>query len=329
MPLRTSLMSKLSLKEVGQFLLLGGATLSILFFTFIFNFFSVHEQSYWKISVYSVGSILALMLYQPHFIATYRLNYFRGAGFLKEYWITFIFLPLIFVFLIITLFFDNSFYTIFFREELCKSLLFMVIIGTIWHFSAQSIACICYFSEAELNPFFKRKLRVAFFVTGIYGVLNFVRHHFNSYRLFNLSIDDIYISHMFLKCFFIALVLTNTLLLFYAYRNSIGFKSYIPWLAYLAWYMSDTFTISYFYLIPIMHTLQFLTFYLIKTSSQKKFHSHIGLILLSLVLIYALPNMIHVTHGGKSPYIFEVILICINLHHFAMERVTWKGMKRI
>lgn len=329
MPVRTYFTNKVTLKELALLFSLGGASLLTLLFTNAFNFLSVHGQSYWKINVYSTGIILALVLYQPHFIATYLFNYFRGISFLKKHWITLILLPILLTTLIVILFFDNTFYNIFFREELCKFLLCLVIIGTIWHFSAQSAACIFYFSKSIFSSLLKKYLRFIFFLTGIYGVLNFVHHHQNSYTLFNLKIDHIYTSDLFLKYFFILLLIANSHLLILSYRKSIGIKSYIPWLAYLTWYMSDTFSISYFYLIPLMHALQFVPFYLIKSSSHKKIFHHIGIVLISLLFIYIIPNMINVTYGDRSLYIFEAILICINLHHFAMERITWIGMSRI
>ncbi len=274
------------------------------------------------------GSVFALLLYQPHFVATYFLNYRKGRNFLFRYRFTHLVLPLLLILLILLTAVNEM---VFHDQRLIQFqpyFLFMVILFGLFHFSAQAAGAVTRLSENSFSRNETGILRFLFYLTAIYGLINHLKYQNHQYRLFLLQITFPVIPDSALLVFGILLILFHSCFIVKSFQK-LNLLSLMPWFSLLIWFMIPVFQTTYFFLIPIFHAIQFIPFYLIELPQKKNYLLSLALILISFLMIYALPNILQdlmvENFSIRSSTLFAMILLCINLHHFALERVTWKN----
>lgn len=86
---------------------LGGFSLLMIGYWTFFKPATATSLSFHNDIVLTVGTILALLIYQPYFVSSHTMNYGKGFRFLNQHRLVFIILPLLFIFLIILTFFQS------------------------------------------------------------------------------------------------------------------------------------------------------------------------------------------------------------------------------
>lgn len=318
-----------------ELFLIGGSTL---IFSLLMNtvfLWTVSSQAKVHLYTYYVGSLLALLIYQPHFIATYQMNYSRGWDYIRKNYFILLVQPLIFLLFILFVFLNEF---IFFNQSvnvIYKPLLIFTILAGLWHFSAQSFGVTLKYAQPVIENNKQRIIivgKLIFFITALYGLISYMNFNSGRYKLFNLSFDIPYVSNSFMSIFLYSLIVVHIALWLHLRKLKFKWQGMLPWLALIAWYMTDLFTTRYFYLIPVAHAMQFIPLYYKSIDKKNGLLLTFLILLFSVFIIFALPNYIEETVLAQTQleksFIFVVLLLCINLHHFSMERISWKYDQR-
>jgi hypothetical protein len=276
--------------------------------------------------IYYLGIFLAVFIYQPHFVATYTLAYSRK---ISKHKVVLLFLPvmltLFFLYVFITeLILNTSPYV-----SLLNVALIITLLGAIYHFSLQAYGVLSYYLQLKLGHVESIFVKLVFIFSSLYGLLNFIHLKNGFFDFFSLSLSINLNLEVALNVFFYLIILMYFITLYVIYKKKAGFNSYVVLLAFSLWYLNDYFVSQYFYLIPLFHSLQFIPFFYKKNrNTPGKTLKSILIVAISFVVIFLIPNLIDSyvlgIPGTSSSYIFVCVLICVNLHHFAMESIIWR-----
>jgi hypothetical protein len=302
-------------RRIPLLLCLGGGSIFFWLGAVLAGSLGASATSQYYSSTYEWATLLALVVYQPHFIATYQLNYTRGWSHLRHHWPTLIALPAAMVIII-----ANSLLTAGALSQLrLQGLLALVLIAGVHHFACQSAAATIHCSGKSPAREQSLLLRGVFFVTGLYGWIRHTQYLQGEYALFGIRLSVPEISAWPLDVAGALLLMAHAGLAVHSIRMRWSAVAAIPWLALVLWYTSPVFLKQYFYLVPVMHGLQFFPFYLDRRPEIKTLWRLASLVAISLLVVFAAPNLMPGATG------FAAVLFALNLHHFAMERVTWRN----
>lgn len=304
-----------------SFLLFNLPSLILILGSLFIYFLPASLLSYSHQGFITFGSLLAMSIYQPHFLVTYYFNYSRGWSYLKKHWFIFLLFPALFFLFILILFLTQT------TQSFTLALISILLLFTGYHFSSQTMSACQFENQTAITPpaiFFRigKIILISFYLIGLFKFISFNQNIFDFYgtqvNFFNLNQNILNVFIYFLLFFEIFFI--------YKWKN-LGLRFWLPFVCFSSLFLVDNLIREYFYLIAIVHALQYLPFYFRRTQPMsKKFHLYV--ILLSLGFIFLLPNLLEYKWGYKNSWsqlhIFNSILIFFNLHHFLMETKTWK-----
>jgi len=312
-----------------EILCAGGATMFFMASWFLFKSTSYYSPSTAYVGVYVVASFVAFTIYQPHFLFSYFVNYSKGWSFIRKHYITFLLIPLLLLLFIALTLIDIFFYS-FIPLYIIQASLSVALIMISWHFACQSVNSIFYHSkklEKTAKTLFA--FRMVFFLTFLFGIFSCAVEN-GSYPFYYLPTISIKLDYDYLKTMRLCILVIHLLCL-NLIRTSISLLSVLSWSAFLMWTLSVTFTKYFFYIVPLLHGIEVIPFYLKdrKTDIFKKVKMW-QVIATSLLIFMAILQFAASLekNAGLSPKvysrIFIVTLICVNIHHVLSERFTWK-----
>lgn len=314
-----------------NFLCLGGGSI---FFFLAFSLLVSKESkpitlSLYKSYTYLFAVLIAGLVYQPHFIYSYYINYFknRPLSFDRKTSLSLLYTPIILIF-ILSLFVVDVFITPFIPILFTQTLLALVLPMIAWHFSCQTLHCIFYYSRTNPNAKVKTCFRSLFFSTFIFGIFS-CYIQLNDYPFYNLPIPKIELltgSDHLLFYFRIAFLLVHICLALFSARF-LTLLSLLPWASFLCWCLTVTFTKYFFYLVPLFHGLEIIPFFLRKHMNKDLIWGYFKILAISILLFFiALQVIVGVEKnlGSKYSKIFVAFLILLNFHHVILEGRTWK-----
>ncbi len=318
----------MSANKIIEFLLIGAFSVLVIALALLSRELSTEFGSIIQHNIYSIGVILALIVYQPHFLATYRIAYSYK---LKDQLLILVILPIFFVIFIFLVAISDYLSVTSKILYLLKLTLVFTLLGTVWHFSKQTYGIFLHYAKIENNEYLKKVVKYLFISTPLYGLLNFINLNSKKFELFNLSLSIPFKLDFFLELVFYSISSFYIIIFLILLRTKSKIQSLVVFIAFYAWYANDFFLVNYFYLIPIFHSLQFIPFYFKRFKDYKKLKNKIiswlTLAVLSIFLVFLIPNFTENSLADiinkKTTFLFVSFLLCINLHHFAMENFIW------
>ena len=315
----------MSLKETFHLFFIGLGTIFFWLFWNITKLNGLGTQNIIKGYVYLAAIFFVFLVYHPHFIHTYKECYFRGRKYVSKNFNILIALPIVLIMLFTFLILDTFFLNRLSPLSLEVSLYFTAILIA-WHFSCQTVSTIIHFSKNMIIV--KKKICILFFLTFILGLVSSISH-FGNYPFYklpthslNINPDIIFYSRiLFLSLHFIFIGV---------YHKNISYKSFIPWVAFLVWTLTPTFTEEFFYLVPLFHSLEASYFYLKRHTVKKGFFDYIKLLFISVIIFGFLLNIVanlEFEYNNNSlvfSKLFIGFLLIVNIHHALAERLTWQ-----
>ena len=210
---------------------LGGFSLLMIGFWTFFKPVTASGLSFHNDIVLTVGTILALLIYQPHFVSAYTMNYGKGFRYVSQHPLVFITLPLFFLLLILLTLLQSLGFLSLISEVFYKVFFAATLLGAAYHFSAQSMAATKYLRSESINTeafFLKGKLLL--FVTGVFGIFHHASMTGGSFRLFNFSLELFKIEADLLLFLKLGLLLLHFLFIYRFWKLSF---SWVPYIAYV------------------------------------------------------------------------------------------------
>ena len=322
------------ISSLFEVLCAGGATIFFMAIWFLFKSTSYYSPNTAYVGVYVMASFLAFTIYQPHFLFSYFVNYSKGLNFIRKHYVTFLIIPIILLSFIALTLVDIFFYS-FIPLYIIQVSLSVALIMISWHFACQSVNTIFYHSrKLEQTTLNLIAFRALFFLTFIFGIFSCAVEN-GSYPFYYLPTISIKLDYNYLMtmriCFLVIHLICLNLI-----RTSISLLSILSWSSFLLWTLSVTFTKHFFYIVPLLHGIEVIPFYLRSRNSGIFKKVTMWQVVATSLLIFAAILQFAASMEkkvGLSPNvysrIFIVTLICVNIHHVLSERFTWRSQDSI
>ena len=332
--------------RAGDFWILGGASLVV----YAVMVATLGLRSWYGVSN-QLGNLamtmatMSLIVNYPHFVASYRLAYGRGRGFVLRHWLQTILIPaLLLGFLVYA-------YTLATQPEslkLCSQLLGIGInlmfftVG--WHYSKQAFGCMMVYASYDRYPLdrlqresIRWSLLSVWWYNFAHGGLNregiFWSLHYTTWTL----PDAFYLTAFAVFLSLIGWVLYRVLYYNWVRGHRPNPTLWVPYLAMMVWFapcfrQPDMF----FYVIPFFHSLQYLAFVYrversrpsIRDSSARATALIFSLALWGWLVFEFVPGNLDESCNAMGTLGFSFCLIAfnlfINIHHYFLDNVLWR-----
>lgn len=331
-----------------DFWLLGGISLlvwAVLMVAQNFKHLSFVQQHFTNIAF--AAATLALVCNYPHFMASYRLAYSRGAESIKKNFFQLILVPAALIGIFFAAFFAPSVPQ---QTVVLGHLVNLMFFTVGWHYTKQSFGCTmvyAHFDGYRLSALQKNLLKWnllgIWFVTciqsNLYGSSN--QFYGMPYQTWDFPNFLDLAAQIYL---FVSLALVLGLVFV---KNWIDQRQWpsptmlIPMIAIYVWWLPQARQQDfYLYLTPFFHSLQYLPFVfkVEKHRAEKKNWSSEKWVVLALSLVFigwaafeVVPHLLdHVNRSGRLPaastfgFFIVSFTLFINIHHYFIDNVIWR-----
>jgi len=303
------------------------------------NFYGVNSH---LANLPAIMAFMALLVNYPHFVASYRLAYARGRGFLLKHWFQTLAVPLA---LLIFLAYSFVLACQPQSQNACQQLLgfgvnFMFFtVG--WHYTKQAFGCMMVYAAYQQYPLtsFQREiirwslLSIWWYSFAHSGLSR--QGEFWKLRYATWSVPD----WLYQVAFYLFLALAIGVMVGVVGRNLKG--GHRPpatmWVAYLAmmvWF-APCFRQpqAFVYVVPFFHSLQYLAFVYRVEDRRPLAGPHGAALVLSLILagwlsFEAIPGNLDLECNSLETMGFSFCLVAfnlfINIHHYFLDNVLWR-----
>jgi hypothetical protein len=293
-----------------DFWLLGGASLAVWLPMYLFE---GYRQSSWAVGVHfgnlaAVSATLALVCNYPHFMASYKLAYSRGARFVARYWVQLVLVPILLLAALALgwvlyqrpagplaaslgggmrgLGLDTRIGTAPGAGAEVMGLLVNVMFFTVgWHYSKQTFGCMMVYAAFDGYPItppqrrlLKASLHAVWATSYTYANLESTRRDFRGIPYFSLGLPGV--------CYLVAaaalvlgIVGVAVLVVLRTHRRTGLWPSanlLVPYVAFVIWWFPPLVQWQfYFLLVPFFHSLQYLPFFY-KVERERLTEQHPG-----------------------------------------------------
>lgn len=329
-----------------DFWLLGGASLVVYLIMVVgAGFRGLYGVSNQFGNLAVTMATMSLIVNYPHFLASYRLAYGRGKGFLLKHWFQTLIVPCLMInFLVAAYWFANEPG----KKELCEKMLgaginFMYFtVG--WHYSKQAFGCMMVYAAYDRYPLDRiQRESIRYSLLSVWWY---------NYAYSNLGPSGSFWSLKYATWQVPFGVYDATKLVFFAllgwtlyrvlYRNwKAGHRPnptlWIPYLAMAVWFAPCFQQPDYFfYVVPFFHSLQYLAFvYRVERSRPSLRQSAVratmlvlGLCLSGWMAFELVPGNLDQAYDNLRTFGFSFFLLganlFINIHHYFLDNVLWR-----
>lgn len=335
----------------ADFWLLGGASLVLWLVYFVLE---PLRPTYWTINFHIENSakfFLTALLFvnYPHFMASYKLAYGQGKGFILSHWFALIVVPVLLVsgFLISYFAFDQEVYGQRILAWMLISMYFLV--G--WHYVKQIYGCMMVYAHIDgyqLPQLHKNLLKYSlmplWFLSFVRGQLGEGTHTFQglTYNSLNFPAWTETAAYILL-----ALGIFSALFVFFKkyqdHKVLPSINMLVPWISIYIWWVPLFYQNEYTnYAVIFFHSLQYLPFiYKIENTRMNHASEHqitdtntyktwlvLGLIVAGYCAFELLPNILDVGLNTYAAYQCWFFFVCghvfINVHHYFIDHVIWR-----
>ena len=275
-----------------DFLMLGGLSI-LVWFPVYFLQDSVGVAKSFTLAIPALALSLAYWVNYPHFMASYKLAYMQGKGFIVSNWFQLIFVPIaLIVAVLISLnywssstsdsrlvFFFNALFEFFglktrlglypnLGSEMLGALILLMYFTVGWHYSKQTFGCMMVYAKLDnyrLGNIERNILRYAllstWWVTWLYVNCSEGTYPFYGLTVYRLNLPYVWFQASYV---IVGLMFVTVALIFiriYVRENrlpSINFL--IPLFALLLWHIPLLGDPQFFYLLGFFHSLQYFPF---------------------------------------------------------------------
>lgn len=317
----------LSANKFFELFLIGAGSVIVIFCALIFSLFSIEVNSIFMTILYIIGASVALIVYQPHFIATYKLAYKYK---LKEHFYILVILPIFFLLIIGTVFYLEFTNIQFDIRFILSTVLAFTLVGAGFHFSKQCYGVLLSYKPSGFSKNVKKIIKNSLYIAPLYGLLNYIHLSNGEFLFFSVNISIPFDVSNLLSFFFYLLIFTYSVGLYFLISSRSNFNVYVVYVSFLLWFTIDYFVLNFFYFIPLFHSMQFLPSFFKREMPQRKLFTWLVLSFFSVFLLFLLPNFLSYNlprifdSQRELQHLFVSILLCVNLHHFAMESFIWR-----
>jgi hypothetical protein len=341
-----------------DFWLLGGASLVVWLVMFLADGFrdsSAVDQQFGNVAFAALS--LSLLVNYPHFLASYKLAYGRGARFVFTHWWQLIVVPvaLLCVFAAAYTFYDRPIdaaplVTLAHPRlgDLLLTAAFHVMIVTIgWHYTKQVFGCMMVYARFDHYPLdaAQRQLtKWALFTIWGMSLVDF--NIAGSWRWFGTfayaSFDLPDAAGPLSQLVVVAGVVLVIWRVFYANYAATGrtpsASMIVPFAALCVWWLPITRQDEFFYVLaPLFHSLQYLAFvYKVegtrlrgaRNAALRTAATIAGIVLAGWLAFEFLPNAADAGTGTFDAWGFAFFvtaaMLFINIHHYFIDNVIWR-----
>ena len=245
------------------------------------------------LAIPGVALPLAYWVNYPHFMASYKLAYFQGKGFVFENWFQLIFVPIALIFTVSIGFAywsssisDSAFVSVVnslfesvglktrvglypnFGSEVLGTLVILLFFSVGWHYSKQTFGCMMVYAKLDnyrLGNIERNVLRYSllstWWVTWLYSNCSEGTYSFYGLMVHRLNLPYVWFqaSYVILSIMFLSILITF-IRIYNRDRKLPSVNFLVPMFALLIWHIPLFGNPQYFYILAFFHSLQYFPF---------------------------------------------------------------------
>lgn len=290
-------------------------------------------------------STLSLLVNYPHFLASYRLAYGRGKGFLLKHWFATVLVPCLMInFLVAAYWFANDPDSKGICEKMLGAGINFMYFTVGWHYSKQAFGCMMVYAAYDRYPLDRvQRESIRYSLLSVWWY-NFAYSNLAptgsfwslTYQTWQVPFNFYYASR---AVFVLGALWVAYRVLYQNWRagHRPGPTLWVPYVAMAVWFapcfrQPDFF----FYVVPFFHSLQYLAFvYRVERSRPALRNSSVRATLLVLGLCFSgwiafelVPGNLDKVFDNLRTFGFSFFLIAanlfINIHHYFLDNVLWR-----
>ena len=329
-----------------DFWLLGGASVlayaAMTVATGFRNWYGVSNQ-FGNLAV--TMAMMSLFVNYPHFLASYRLAYGRGRGFVLKHWFQTLLVPsLLLGFLVCSYCLAVNPDGLKLSQQMLGAGINFMFFTVGWHYSKQAFGCMMVYAAYDrfpLDRWQRESLRFSLLSLWWYNFTNANQNPTGSFWSLTYSTWQLprwlYVGSFWVFQLMIAVMLYQVLFRNWKAGHRPSPTFLIPYVAMMLWFapcfrQPDFF----FYVVPFFHSLQYLTFVYrverarpsIRESAGRATALVLGLALSGWMCFEVVPGNLDMSMDAMTTFGFSFCLIAfnlfINIHHYFLDNVLWR-----
>lgn len=347
-PNASSVTSRALTTRAADFWLLGG--LSILVWMMM-SLSTGHRMEYGVNNHFqnlaATSASLAIFVNYPHFLASYRLAYTRGWGFIRRHWAQTLLVPCLLIQVLAYAFFAASGWVSGSSGPAVLGALVNVMFFTVgWHYTKQTFGVMMVYASYDRYPLqrwqreaVRYSLLALWWYSYAYSFQRPAEQQFWElrYQAWTLPPGSLLVTGVVLLCL-VATVIYGVVVRNWQAGHRPGLNFIVPYLAMFVWWAPGLRQPEFYsFVVPFFHSLQYLVFvyrmeqYGLNQDEPSDWHlSAVALVLVAcgwMAFEYLPGNLDSMLHNrdtlGLSFFLIAANLF-LNIHHYFLDNVLWR-----